>query len=277
MKPVAYEYMRAAELAEIYTALHQDEGDIRPVSGAQSLGPMLNLRLSRPSLLVDLRHVPALRAVQDHGDAYSYGAAITHATFEDGLVPDAGNGLMRHVAGGIAYRPVRNRGTIGGSVAHADPAADWISTLLCLDARLQIGNGKTQRLLPVDGFMLGGFTTQLEAGELLERIIVPKASAQAQWSYHKLCRKTGEFAKAIGAVMLDAGRGYARVVCGAIETTPIVLEQASALLLQQGVAAALPVALAEIDQRLAARPELARQMYRTAVKRALAGLEGKLA
>lgn len=277
MKPVAYEYIRPAELTEIYPLLAQGEGEQRPAAGCQSLGPMLNLRLSRPGLLVDLRHVQVLREVRDHGDSYGYGAAITHAAFEDGLVPDAGNGMMCHVAAGIAYRPVRNRGTIGGSVAHADPAADWISTLLCLDARLEIGNGSRRRLLTLDEFMLGGFTTQLENGELLERVIVPKYSGEARWSYHKICRKTGEFAQAIGAVMLDAGRGYARVVCGAIETTPIVLQAASDLLLHEGAAAALPAALDEIDTRLAARTEVARQLYRTAVKRALAALEGKAA
>lgn len=277
MKPVAYEYARPAELTEIYPLLAQGDGEHRPAAGCQSLGPMLNLRLSRPGLLIDLRHVPALRDIHDQGDSYGYGAAITHAAFEDGLVPDAGNGMMRHVAAGIAYRPVRNRGTIGGSVAHADPAADWISTLLCLDARLEIGNGSDRRLLALDEFMLGGFTTQLESNELLERIIVPKYSAAARWSYHKICRKTGEFAKAIGAAMLDTQRGYARVVCGAIETTPIVLQAASELLLREGVAAALPAALNEIDTRLAARPEVARQLYRTAVKRALAALEGKSA
>jgi len=275
MKPVAFEYQRPQSLADIYPLLRQEEADNRPVSGGQSLGPMLNLRLSRPALLVDLRHVPALREVQDHGDALGYGAAITHAAFEDGLVPDAGNGMMQHVACGIAYRPVRNRGTIGGSVAHADPAADWISTLLSLNASLRIGNGKTTRLLTVDAFMLGGFTTALESGELLERIIVPRLSSDARWSYYKICRKTGEFAKAIGAVVLDAKRGYARVVCGAIEATPIVLQEASDALLKHGVAAAIAAAQAEIDTRLAARPDVARQMYRTAVKRALLGLEGK--
>lgn len=275
MKPVAFEYQRPQSLADIYPLLRQEEADNRPVSGGQSLGPMLNLRLSRPALLVDLRHVPALREVQDHGDALGYGAAITHAAFEDGLVPDAGNGMMQHVACGIAYRPVRNRGTIGGSVAHADPAADWISTLLSLNASLRIGNGKTTRLLTVDAFMLGGFTTALESGELLERIIVPRLSSDARWSYYKICRKTGEFAKAIGAAVLDVKRGYARVVCGAIEATPIVLQEASDALLKQGVAAAIAAAQAEIDTRLAARPDVARQMYRTAVKRALLGLEGK--
>lgn len=274
MKPVAFDYQRPQNMAEIYALLRQEEGDHRPVSGGQSLGPMLNLRLSRPASLVDLRHVQALRDVQDHGDALSYGAAITHAAFEDGLVPDAGQGMMRHVAGGIAYRAVRNRGTIGGSVAHADPAADWISTLLSLNAGLQIGNGKSSRLLAIDTFMQGGFTTALAGGELLERIIVPRLSADARWNYYKICRKTGEFAKAIGAAVLDTKRGYARVVCGAIEATPIVLQDASDMLLKQGAAAAMAVAQAEIDARLAARSDVARQIYRTAVKRALSGLEG---
>lgn len=272
MKPVAFDYARPATLADAYAVLRQGDGEAKPVSGCQSLGPMLNLRLARPGQLVDLRRLPALREVTESPDAVGFGAGLPHAAFEDGLVPDPALGMMRHVAGGIAYRAVRNRGTIGGSIAHADPAADWISSLLALDARLQIGNGKTSRLAGIDAFMQGGFSTDLADDELIERIIVPRLSADARWSYYKICRKTGEFAKAIGAVVCDPARGVIRVVCGAIEATPILLADAAGRLAAGDRDGAIAAADAEIEARLAARPPEARQMYRTAVKRALTRL-----
>jgi carbon-monoxide dehydrogenase medium subunit len=272
MKPVAFDYTRPTALADAYAALRQGHGEAKPVSGCQSLGPMLNLRLARPGQLVDLRQLPVLREVAESPDAVGFGAGLPHAAFEDGLVPDPTRGMMRHVAGGIAYRAVRNRGTIGGSIAHADPAADWISTLLALDARLQIGNGKTSRLAALDAFMQGGFSTDLAEDDLIERVIVPRLSADAAWSYYKICRKTGEFAKAIGAVVCDRVRGVARVVCGAIESTPILLTDASARLAEGDRDGAITAVDAEIEQRLAARSPEARQMYKTAVKRAVARL-----
>src|SRR5690606_12050104 len=105
---------------------------------------------------------PDLLAVSETPDAIRYGAALPHAAFEDGAVPDFSNGMMRHVAGGIAYRAVRNRGTIGGSLAHADPAADWVSSLIALDARVIVRGTKGETAWPVERFMLGGFTTVLQ-------------------------------------------------------------------------------------------------------------------
>ena len=95
------------------------------LAGGQSLGPMLNLRLAQPDLLVDITRIPELKRVEETDDSLSIGACVTHADIEDGRVPDVTGGALRDVARGIAYRAVRNRGTIGGSLAHADPSADW--------------------------------------------------------------------------------------------------------------------------------------------------------
>ncbi|MBU0723952.1 MAG: FAD binding domain-containing protein [Alphaproteobacteria bacterium] len=258
MKPAAFDYNKPADLA---AALHALSGDAKPIAGGQSLTPMLNLRLARPAALVDIRRQADLLKISEAPDAIRYGAALPHAAFEDGAVPDGTNGMMRHVAGGIAYRAVRNRGTIGGSIAHADPAADWISALLALDARVIVQGAKGETAWPLDRFMLGGFTTVLEAGDLITGVSVPRLSPSARWAYYKICRKTGEFAKAIGAVVSDPDRGVFRIVCGAIEVTPILLEARS-----------VEAALAEIDSRLADHAPAARQLYKTAMRRALEGL-----
>ena len=108
------------------------------LAGGQTLGPMLNLRLAQPALLVDITRIPELAAVHEDGDAVTIGATVTHAAIEDGRVPDPTGGFLARVARGIAYRAVRTRGTIGGSLAHADPAADWLSCLTALGAEVVI-------------------------------------------------------------------------------------------------------------------------------------------
>ena len=104
------------------------------LAGGQSLGPMLNLRLAQPRLLVQVDRLPELAGVAADADAVTIGACVTHAAIADGRVPDIGGNVLARVADDIAYRAVRNRGTIGGSLCHADPAADWVTVLTALDA-----------------------------------------------------------------------------------------------------------------------------------------------
>src|ERR1700754_524742 len=134
MKPVAFDYEKPADLALAVNLLASSEGVGKIVAGGQSLGPMLNLRLAQPTLLVDVRALERLRDVTLTDDALVLGACTTHAAIEDGLVPDVTRGFMQRVAHDIAYRAVRNRGTIGGSLCHADPAADWVSAMMLLSA-----------------------------------------------------------------------------------------------------------------------------------------------
>jgi len=123
--PSQVEYERATSVEHALSLLSRP--DTRVVAGGHSLIPMMKLRLAQPELLVDISKLPETRQVVDGADAVTIGACVTHAAIEDGAVPDPANGMLAAVAGGIAYRAVRNRGTIGGSLAHADPAADWPS------------------------------------------------------------------------------------------------------------------------------------------------------
>ncbi len=266
MKPAAYDLTLATSLPDAVAALGAREG-AKAVSGGCSLGPMLNLRLARPSLLVDLRRVEALRALKRSDTHLEIGAGWTHGEIEDGVVPDVTGGLMGRVAHGIAYRAVRNRGTLGGSLAHADPAADWVSTMAVLDARLVINGAGGTRLSRLGDFMIAAYTTSLAEDEILSAVQVPVLSAAARAGYHKVCRKTGEFAQAIGAVVLDREAGLARVVCGAIEAPPVVLEATSAALLKGEPVAVL--ADEEVEAVLAGHPASFRAMHRAAVARAL--------
>ena len=137
MKPVAFDYARPASVAEALRML-AGNAEAKVLAGGQTLGPMLNLRLAQPALLVDITRIPELAAVTEDADAVTIGATVTHAAIEDGRVTDPTGGFLRRVARGIAYRAVRTRGTIGGSLAHADPAADWLSCLTALGAEVLI-------------------------------------------------------------------------------------------------------------------------------------------
>jgi carbon-monoxide dehydrogenase medium subunit len=229
MKPVAFDYERPVTLAGAVMLLGQANGFSKVLAGGQSLGPMLNLRLAQPDLLVDITSIPELTAVVDAGDHFEIGACVTHADIEDGRIPDHFTGLLRHVAGRIAYRPVRNRGTIGGSIAHADPAADWISALALIDAKAVVWSRGKDRPIAVADLVVSSFTTVLAPDELIRSIRIPKLAAGARWGFYKFNQKAGEFAHAIGGVLHDPVRGTLRAVIGAIETAPIVIADATAL------------------------------------------------
>jgi carbon-monoxide dehydrogenase medium subunit len=223
VKPAAFDFARAASLAEAARLLAGSGGAARLVAGAQSLGPMLNLRLVQPALLIDITAIPQMTAVERDADATLLGACVTSADVEDGRAAVPGCAMLAAVAGGIAYRAVRNRGTIGGSLCHADPAADWVSVLTALGAECVISDGGGTRRMPVERFVTGAFEVALEAGEVLRAVRIPHASPGARWGYYKICRKAGEFALAIGAVLIDADRDVFRAVLGAFEQRPVVL------------------------------------------------------
>jgi carbon-monoxide dehydrogenase medium subunit len=268
MKPAPFTYARAGTIAHAIELLAQDT-TARVLAGGQSLGPMLNLRLARPACLVDIKRVPDLRGLAADSNRVRIGSCWTHAEIEDGTVEDPSRGLLRHVAHGIAYRAVRNRGTIGGSLAHADPAADWLTTMTVLDATLVIQGATGTRSCAAGAFVQGPFATALAAGEILTAIELPRLSADARWGYHKICRKTGEFARAIGAAVLNARTGHARVVCGAAGGPPIVLPRTAARLAEAGAAAASELVADEIS---ALRGDAPWQVHAVAVRRALAQL-----
>ena len=229
MKPAPFGYERPRDLNAALSMLAAANGSAKIIAGGQSLGPMLNLRLVQPELLVDISGLAELKRAELSGGELVLGALVTHADIEDGRTADVTRGALRAVAANIAYRAVRNRGTIGGSLSHADPAADWISALAALDARVTLRGLAGTRTMAVEAFVVGALESALRAGEIVEAVHVPARSVSAHWGYAKSCRKTGEFAHAIGAVLVDPEAATARVVIGAIDTAPIVLTDAAEL------------------------------------------------
>ena len=177
MKPAPFSYYRATSIDDAITALSGADGMAAVLAGGQSLVPMLNLRLSPVDHLIDLSPIAALSRQEETPEAICYGALTTHAAFEDGAVPDGTNGLMRYVASRIAYRAVRNRGTLGGALALADPAADWLTTAVALDASVTLTGPDGQRSLAITDFVVGPYYTQIAEDEIIDSIVVPRRSA----------------------------------------------------------------------------------------------------
>ena len=229
MKPSRFDYERPADLAGVIALTRREDIAVKILAGGQSLGPMLNLRLVQPDVLVDITGIPELKRVEENADAIIVGACVTHADIEDGRVPDVTGGALTEVARGIAYRAVRNRGTLGGSLSHADPSADWVACLAAVGASVLIRGPAGKRNLAIGDFVTGAFEVALDPGEILEAVRIPRLSRSARWGYYKICRKTGELAQAIGAVLHDPERSVFRAVIGATESRPIVLSDATSL------------------------------------------------
>ncbi|TNC06184.1 carbon monoxide dehydrogenase [Methylobacterium terricola] len=229
MKPAPFAWERPASLPALLDGLDRATGSVKLIAGGQSLGPMLNLRLVEPDLVLDITGIPEFRQARMEGGTLVLGACVTHADIEDGRVPDNTGGALRRVASAIAYRPVRNRGTIGGSLVHADPAADWVSALTALGASVEIAGRSGRRTLPVEAFVTGALDVALRPGEVLVAIRIPARPEGAAWGYVKHCAKIGEFAHAIGAVLIEPDSGRGRAVIGAVEGAPLLLTEASPL------------------------------------------------
>jgi carbon-monoxide dehydrogenase medium subunit len=226
MKAAAFHYVRPQTWSD---AVQQLAAGARPAAGTQSLGPLLNLRLAQPDAIADLRHLPDYGGVTIRGDFIRIGSGTTHAAIEDGAVPGRLGEIMSGVARRIAYRPIRNRGTIGGSLAHADPAADWVAVLPALNGVAIALGPEGERPIPLANFVQGIFETALQPDELLRWVELPILPAGTRWGHWKLCRKVGEFSKVTACVLAVPGAAP-RAVLAALDEPPLVIADASALL-----------------------------------------------
>ena len=268
MKPVEFAYHRATSVDDALERLVTGGDGAKLLGGGQSLGPMLNLRLTRPNALVDISSVETLRRIESTHESVVAGAAATHADIEDRPAADPIEHAMREVAAGIAYRAVRNRGTIGGSIVHADPAADWVSFLLCADARIRIRGVAGEREVRMQDFTHAAYTTAVARDEIVTRVEIPRTTGRARFGFCKLCRKTGELAEAMGAVLVDPERRYCRVVAGAIGSKPVMLPAATRSLAATATLPELEALRTEIADRTQEHDAVRQQMAAVAVRRA---------
>src|SRR6476660_4912620 len=167
MKAAAFDYAIPKSVAEATALLGSDGAATAAIAGGQSLLPLLNLPVALTDLVIDLARLEELKEIAATQTNIRIGALTTHAAIEDGKLPEAFGGLMQKVASKISYRAVRNHGTIGGSVALADPAADWPGCLMALGAHVRISGLKGSRSQPVSEFVQGQYSTSLNSDEII--------------------------------------------------------------------------------------------------------------
>jgi carbon-monoxide dehydrogenase medium subunit len=208
MYPAPFEYHAPSSLQEAVALLGTYQDDAKVIAGSQSLVAMMKLRLVQPKHVVDLRKVPGLVGISEADGALVIGALTSHRAIETSEVVHTRFPMMAEAAGAIGDAQVRNMGTIGGSLAHADPAADWPAVTCALDASVRIAGPRGERNVPVEQFIAGPLTTVLEPNEIVVQVRIPLPPARSGSAYEKLPHPASRFAivGAAAALTLD-GRG----------------------------------------------------------------------
>ena len=290
MKPASFEYHDPTTLSEVTALLGGLGEDARVLAGGQSLVPLMNFRLARPAHLVDLNRVAELDFLSVEGGELRIGAMTRQRTLERSGEVAAGWPLLREATGYIGHVQIRNRGTVGGSLAHAFPSAELPVAMVTLDATLVLQGEGGERTVAAEDFVLGTMTTVLEPGELLREVRVPAVAAGSGASFQEVSRRYGDFALAGAAVLVTLDPDG--VVTGARLTltgpAPIRARAAEAALLGERPSEALFLeaarrAVAGIEQdsdmhataeyRLRACETLARRALTEAAERAAASFE----
>ena len=207
MIPPSFEYYAPRSIGEALSLLTRLGGESKLLAGGHSLLPMMKLRFAQPTHLIDLNRIPDLRGIRDEGAELVIGAMTTEAELIGSSVIQSKVPLLVEGASSIADPQVRYRGTIGGDISHGDPGNDQPALMLALDASFVLTGPKGQRTVKADGYFLGLYETQLAADEILTQIRIPVPAPGSGWSYQKLKRKTGDFATAATAVLLQMKGG----------------------------------------------------------------------
>ncbi|WP_028933946.1 FAD binding domain-containing protein [Pseudonocardia spinosispora] len=215
MKPAAFTYHRPGSVIGALDLLEELGDGAKLIAGGQSLVAMMNFRLARPEHLIDIRKVPGLDQIVRDGDRLRIGALVTHHAVETAdLGPDFA--VLSRTMRWVGHLPIRTRGTVGGSIAHADATAEWCLLAVLLEALIVVEGPAGRREIPAEEFFVGVFTTALEPDELIVEVIFPRPAPRAALT--EFAERQGDFAIVAAAVDLDADR----VVLGGVGPTPVV-------------------------------------------------------
>jgi CO/xanthine dehydrogenase FAD-binding subunit len=233
MKPAPFEYFQPRSVDEALALLAEHGEDAKPLAGGQSLIPAMNFRLATPSVLIDLNALNDLAYIND-GDSLRLGGMTRQRAVERSGVVAKNAPLLAETMPFIAHAAIRTRGTVGGSLAHADPAAELPAVMLALNARLMVQSRTGSRSIPADDFFVGLFATALQPGELLTAIEIPKAVERTGYAFQEISRRHGDFALVgvAATVTLDANRrcADARIALLSVGDRPMLAGHAAAVL-----------------------------------------------
>ena len=264
MKAHSFAYQRAGSMAAACALLAEHAGNARILAGGQSLIPTLNLRLSQPELLIDISHLADLRGIRVAGNEMVIGALTRHADIERSADVQRLFPTLAEAARHIAHPAIRNRGTIGGSIALADPAAEWPAAALAFGMSFTLASARGERKVAADGFFKGLYETLLAPDEVLKSIHVPLPAADSRSSFGELTRRNGDYAIA-GAfvnVRRDGNRAggklsATRIAYFSVSTQPVLARGAMAALDgTDGDAAAVSAAQACLEKDLSVIADL---------------------
>ncbi len=266
MIPAPFDYVAAESAAHAIELLSQHGDDAKVLAGGHSLLPMMKLRLAAPEVLIDIARVADLAGISVDGDELVIGATTRHADLASSELVRADAPLLAHAASLVGDPQIRHRGTIGGSLAHADPAADLPMALVALGGSVELTSAGGTRLVAADDFFAGFFETALEPGELLTAVRVPRRPGVA-WGYQKFVRRANDWA-IVGAAAIDGRIALANM--GSVPVRARAAEQA----LADGASAADAARLAadgtspgeDIHADRAFRQHLARVLTRRALE-----------
>jgi len=232
MKPAPFDYHRVDTVEDALERLGELGDDAKVLAGGQSLVPMMNFRIVRPPVLVDITRVPDLKYVARDDGTLRIGALALHREIEhadDDLL--GGFGVLKAAAPLVGHFPIRARGTFGGSVAHGDPASEWCMLTMLLDGEIVARGPDGERVIPAADFFLGFFTTALEPGEILTEVRLADPPDGA--AIEEFARRHGDFAIVAAAAAVDVEDGActrARVVVGGVDEVPLRVEAAEEVL-----------------------------------------------
>jgi carbon-monoxide dehydrogenase medium subunit len=258
MKPAPFDYLAPRSLDEALAALAEASGEAKILAGGQSLVPLLNFRLARPSLLVDINRVPGLSYIEERDGGFAIGAMTRDSAVERDARLARGMPLLTEAMRLVGHPAIRSRGTVGGSLAHADPAAELPAVAVCLDAQLTITGPRGQRVVPAEEFFVGYLTTVMEPGEVLTEAWFPGVQPGTGQAWLELARRHGDFALVGVGVSLTLGSDGeevrdARIALTGVGGTPVRAREAETLLIGGGVPERVQAAAEEV--RSAIDPE----------------------
>ena len=273
MKPATFQYLAPDNLQGAIEYLSENAPDANLLAGGQSLVPMMNFRLARPKVLIDLNLIPELAFIREDTNHLVIGAMTRERDIENDKLVREHSPLLHRATLNIGHLPIRSRGTIGGSIANADPAAEYPAVILALDASLKALSVRGAREIPAEEFFEGALSTALDADEILTEIRIPKAPEDSGAAFEEIARRKGDFALAGVAAQVTLKKGIVKGVrvaaCG-VGAGPIRLRNAEEIVRGQSITDEL---IAAAGQAASAEVEPEGDVHATAdYRRKLAGI-----